>query len=132
MAYAVHQRPLPISSKLTTFTIKYSVMATVRVTPKHVDSLLLELADIAASWIVFVGQLNLPQARINQIERDVPPGDRRSVECLRAALLQWVSISDNPTYETVITALRSPVLKEAVLAQRVEEFAKRIQGMFYH
>ena len=106
-------------------------MAAVRVMPKHVDRLLTVLADVAASWNVFVGQLEFPQARIQQIERDVPPGDRRSVECLRSALHQWVSISDNPTYDDIVAALRSPVLKEAVLAQRVEEFSRKIQGAAY-
>ena len=103
-------------------------MATVRVISKHVDRLLTVLADIAANWIVFMGQLGLPQSRISQIERDTPQGDLRSVECLRTALQQWVSINDDPTYSAIIAALTSPVLKEAVLAQRVEELSQSIQG----
>ena len=105
--------------------------AAVRVMPKHVDRLLAVLADVAANWIVFMGQLEFPQARIQEIERDVPPGDRRSVECLRSALHRWVSFSDNPTYDDIIAALRSPVLKEEVLAQGVEEFSTKIQGTTY-
>ena len=98
-------------------------MADLRVTPKYVDRLLSVLKDVAANWVVFMGQLGLPQARISQIERDVPPGDRRSVECLRAALLQWISASDNPTYGEIIATLKGPVLESAVLAKEVEAFA---------
>lgn len=101
----------------------------VRVTPKHVDRLLAALADLAANWNLFMGQLDFPQARIKEIERDVPPGDRRSLECLRTALLQWVSISDNPTYGAIIAALKSPVLNEVVLAQTVEAFSNNIERM---
>ena len=105
-------------------------MAAVCVNPKHVDRLLAVLADLAANWNLFMGQLDFPQARIKEIERDVPPGDRRSLECLRTALHQWISASDNPTYGDVIAALKSPVLKEAVLAQRVEAFSNNIECMF--
>lgn len=94
-----------------------------RVTPKHVDRLLSILTDVAANWIVFMGQLGLSQARISQIDRDVPSGDRRSVECLRAALLQWISTSDNPTYGEIITTLKRPILGDIVLAKQVEVFA---------
>ena len=106
-------------------------MADQRVKPKHIDRLLAVLADLAANWNLFMGQLDFPQARINQIERDVPPGERRSVECLRSALQQWVSVSDNPTYGDIIAALRSPVLKEAVLAQSVEAFSNNLEGMCF-
>jgi hypothetical protein len=105
-------------------------MATVRVMPKHVDRLLAVLADLAANWTIFMGQLEFPQARIAEIERDVPQGDRRSLECLRTALHQWVSSSDNPTYGAIIEALKSPVLKDFVLAQSVEAFANNLEGMF--
>ena len=105
-------------------------MAAVRVMSKHVDRLLAELADLAANWTIFMGQLEFPQARIAEIERDVPQGDRRSLECLRTALHQWVSRSDNSTYGAIMEALKSPVLKEFVLAQRVEEFANNLEGIF--
>ena len=98
-------------------------MADLRVTPKYVDRLLVVLRDVAANWVVFMGQLELSQARISQIDRDVPPGDHRSVECLRAALLQWISASDNPTYGKIITTLKGPVLDSAVLAKELEAFA---------
>lgn len=98
-------------------------MADIRVMPKHVDRLLSVLTDVAAKWILFMGQLGLSPARISQIERDVPPGDHRSVECLRAALLQWISASDNPTYDEIVAVLKGPVLGDAVLAEAVEIFA---------
>ena len=98
-------------------------MADSRIVPRNVDRLLTILADIAANWIVFLGQLGLPQARIQEIERDVPQGGRRSVECLRAGLLQWLSLSDSPTYATIIATLKGPVLGETTLAQSVEAFA---------
>ena len=106
-------------------------MADVRVVPKHVDRLLPLLADLAANWVVFMGQLELPQARIQEIERDIPQGGRRSVECLRAALLQWISVSDNPTYASIINALKGPVLGEVVLATRVEAFANSKRPVTY-
>ena len=112
-----HRRPLPSS-----------VMANVRVTARHVDRLLAVLADLAANWNLFMGQLEFPQSRISQIERDTPPGDRRSMECLRTALQQWISVSDNPTYGDILAALRSPVLNESVLAQNVEAFSNNIEG----
>lgn len=101
-------------------------------TPKHVDRLLRVLAEVASNWIVFMGQLELAQSRIKQIERDVPQGDHRSVECLRTALLQWISSNDNPTYSVIINALRTPLLGEAVLAQRVEDFSQGIKGVRHH
>ena len=106
-------------------------MATVRVMSKHVDRLLAVLVDLAANWTIFMGQLEFPQARIAEIERDVPQGDRRSLECLRTALHQWVSSSDNPTYGAIIEALKSPVLKESVLAQSVEAFANNLEGIYF-
>ena len=105
-------------------------MAAVRVMSKHVDRLLTVLADLAANWTIFMGQLEFPQARIAEIERDVPQGDRRSLECLRTALHQWVSRNDNSTYGAIIEALKSPVLKEFVLAQSVEAFANNLEGIF--
>ena len=107
-------------------------MANLQVKPKHVDRLLAVLAEVAANWIVFMGQLEFPQAQIKQIERDIPQGDHRSVECLRTALLHWVANSDNPTYGVIISALSGPILNKAVLAQRVEEFSQRIQGVSNH
>ena len=106
-------------------------MAAVRVMPKHVNRLLAVLAELAANWNLFMGQLDFPEARIKEIERDVPPGDRRSLECLRTALHQWISVSDNPTYGDIIAALKSPVLKEAVLARSVEAFSNNIECMFF-
>ena len=103
-------------------------MATNRLRVVHVDRLLSVLSDVAAEWTVFMGQLGLPQAQISQIERDTPPGDGRSVECLRTALLHWVR-SGNKTYNIIVSALRRPILNNATLAHKVEEFSLKVQGL---
>lgn len=107
-------------------------MADLRLSVKHVDRLLAVLADVAANWVVFMGQLDFPPSRIRQIERDVPPGDQRSIECLRSALLQWISCNDSPTYGTIVGALKSQVVNEAVLALKVEEFSKKVKGEAFY
>ena len=107
------------------------VMATdLHLTSKHVDRLLNILADVAANWILFMGQLGLSNSKIKMIERDVATGNKRSIECLRAALFEWMSCSgcDNPTYSAIAVALRSKVLQYETLAREVEDFAQRIKG----
>ena len=102
-----------------------------RVAQGHVDDLLRILSDgVASRWPVFMGQLGLPQPKIMQIERDTPPGIGRCIECLRTALLQWV-VSDNPTCDVIISALRSSLFGDEELVRKVENYMEspRIQGL---
>lgn len=98
------------------------------VSPDSIDQLLVTLCEVAAKWILFAGQLGIPNARINLINRDTPISENHSIECLRAALLFWTASSVEPTYEKLIAALESPVINEEFLAGNVREIAEKLEG----
>ena len=78
--------------------------------------------------MLFAGQLGVPNARINIINRDIPTSGNHSIECLRATLVFWTAECVEPTYDKLVDALKSPVINEEVLAVNVQEFAESIEG----
>ena len=96
-----------------------------RVTSNQVEGLLLVLVRAAARWEVLLGQLELPQGRVEQIGRDTPQADGHCVKCLREGLHCWARTHRNPTFELLCAALRSEVLEENVLAEEVEGYVAK-------
>ncbi len=99
-----------------------------RVSSHHIERLLSLLVELAGNWVLFLGQLQLSRGKVEQIKRDTPNTDNYSPECLRAGLYVWVNSSDSATYEALCTALRSEVVGENYLAEKVEAYAMRLDG----
>lgn len=89
-----------------------------RITQKNVEDLLPILFEVAADWILFMGQLGFPKERISQIERDTCG---RCVECLRTALHEW-AVTEIATYDRIIATLRGGIFHNEQLAQKVEKY----------
>ena len=84
-----------------------------------VSQLAEKLNEIAGKWELFLSQLKVPEAKRDQIKLQRANHPNYAQICLLDGLEFWVKFDDSPTYEKVISALRSEVISNTELALRI-------------
>ena len=70
----------------------------------------------------------MPSHVVDQIKYDEANKPELAKRCLLSGLQHWVSNHTDPTYEKIVTVLRSELVTNKSLADEVETFAERIRG----
>ena len=76
------------------------------------------LDEIAAQWFLFCQQVGVPKEKLDQYEVQIS-GKDKCARCLNEGLAWWLANVNYPTYETIIQALRSPVIHNNRLANKI-------------
>ena len=92
-------------------------------TENKVAELAALLDEMAAYWNLFLGQLGVPQGKLDQIQLQSVGQPKVAQYCLTRGLHHWVVSDESPTYETIIAVLNGDFLPNKPLARKVEVFA---------
>ncbi len=88
-----------------------------RLIPEDLVTVLTELYEVRAVWYNFGLALNLTSDDLDAIKG--PYTDPS--ECLREAINGWLNTFPDPSWESVVQALRSPIVGRKILARRLEQ-----------
>ena len=98
----------------------------IRIEERDVPFLVGLIGEKAFKWQDILGQCGLLHGEVQAIARDVTNIVRGDSHCLTAGLTQWCNISPTdgkhisyPTLEILVRAIRSTVVKEGVLAEKI-------------
>ena len=88
-------------------------------TEPSLGPLLNELHPVHASWYVIGRELGIPYQIMNRFKQM----HLNPLDLLRIMLKYWLqtAVDPRPTWEAVVTALRSPLVREKNIAARLEE-----------
>ena len=75
-----------------------------------------EVLDMSAEWYDLGLQLKVRITKLDSIKEDFTAAKHRLREMLKA----WLTTGDNPSWKTLIDALRSPVVEASQLAAALE------------
>ena len=96
-------------------------------TVERVAELAALLDEMAAYWNLFLGQLGVPQGKLDQIQLQSVGQPNVAQYCLTRGLHHWVISNDSPTFERIIAILNGDFLTNKPLARRVEEFTQNVE-----
>ena len=96
------------------------------VTVERVAELAALLDEMAAYWNLFLGQLGVPQGKLDQIQLQSVGQPNVAQYCLTRGLHHWVVSDDNATYEKIIAVFNGRFLTNIPLARKVEEFMENV------
>ena len=96
-------------------------------TVERVAELAALLDEMAAYWNLFLGQLGVPQGKLDQIQLQSIGQPNVAQYCLTRALHHWVVSDESPTYEKIIAVFNGNFLTNRPLARKVEEFAQSVE-----
>ena len=91
----------------------------------NVGQLAGQLDDIAGKWELFLSQLNVPETTRDKIKLQCAQHPNHAQLCLLDGLECWVKSKDSPTYEKIISALRSKVIDNQQLALEIARSKSR-------
>ena len=97
------------------------------VTVEIVAELAALLDEMAAYWNLFLGQLGVPQGKLDQIQLQSIGQPNMAQYCLTRGLHHWVVSNESPTYEKIIAVFNGNFLTNRPLARKVEEFAQSVE-----
>ena len=97
------------------------------VTVERVAEVAALLDEMAAFWNLFLGQLGVPQGKLDQIQLQSVGQPNVAQYCLTRGLHHWVVSDESPTYEKIIAVFNGNFLPNRPLARKVEEFAQSVE-----
>ncbi len=97
------------------FRVCYVFLAVGQLGPDDLVDVLTELLDVCADWENIGLGLRLKSGTLDAMKGPYKPKD-----CLRDMLKEWLNTSPDPSWQSLIQALRSPIVGQESLARRLE------------
>ena len=94
---------------------------------EEVNKLAALIGEEADVWELFLGQLDVSEAKIKQLRSEASSRARAVQYCLIRGLHHWVVSDESPTYEKITAVFNGNFLTNRPLAGRVEQFAKSLK-----
>ena len=128
LAGDVERNPGPISESRAVWLVCviHSSPPSSVVTVNRVAELAALLDEMAVYWNLFLGQLGVPQGKLDQIQLQSVGQPNMAQYCLTRGLHHWVVSDECPTYEKIIAVFNGNFLTNRPLARKVEEFKQNI------
>ena len=97
------------------------------VTVERVAELAALLDEMAAYWNLLLGQLGVPQGKLDQIQLQSIGQPNVAQYCLTRGLHHWMVSDASPTCEKIFAVFNGNFLTNRPLARKVEEFAQSVE-----
>ena len=94
---------------------------------EEINKLAALIGEEADVWELFLGQLDVSEAKIKQLRSEAGSRARPAQYCLTRGIKHWVDSDESPTYEKIIAVFNGALLTNGPLAGRVEQFAKSLK-----
>ena len=97
-------------------------------TVEQVDELVALIAEEAAEWYLFLGQLKVSKGKRDELREENAGRPRATQKCLIEGLHHWVVSNESPTYEKIIAVFSGNFLTNKPLATKVKLYAENLKG----